>query len=76
VHRSHDERAWWRQAGIDPIKVARRLWKDTRGIGQRRSQRAALARPHVAAATSDSKNEHISAAATTQEETPLLDTPG
>jgi ERF superfamily protein len=33
VHRSRDERAWWRQAGIDPIKVARRLWKATRGMG-------------------------------------------
>ena len=32
VHRSRDERAWWRQAGIDPIKVARRLWKETRGV--------------------------------------------
>jgi hypothetical protein len=32
VHRAHDERAWWKQAGIDPIKVARRLWKQTRGI--------------------------------------------
>jgi hypothetical protein len=41
VHRSRDERAWWRQAGIDPIKVARSLWKETRGMGQRRSQRAA-----------------------------------
>jgi len=30
VHRSRDERTWWRQAGIDPIKVARRLWKETR----------------------------------------------
>ena len=28
AHGSHDERAWWRQAGIDPIKVARRLWKE------------------------------------------------
>jgi hypothetical protein len=28
VHSSCDERAWWRQAGIDPIKVARRLWKE------------------------------------------------
>jgi hypothetical protein len=27
VHGSRDERAWWKQAGIDPIKVARRLWK-------------------------------------------------
>jgi len=40
VHRSRDERAWWQDAGIDPIKVARRLWKETRGIGQPRSQRA------------------------------------
>jgi hypothetical protein len=32
VHRSRDERAWWRQASIDPIKVARRLWRETRGI--------------------------------------------
>jgi hypothetical protein len=30
VHRAGDERAWWNQAGIDPIKVARRFWKRTR----------------------------------------------
>jgi hypothetical protein len=30
VHRARDERAWWHAAGIDPIKVARKLWKDTR----------------------------------------------
>jgi hypothetical protein len=30
VHRARDERAWWRAAGIDPIKVARKLWKETR----------------------------------------------
>ena len=23
-------RAWWQAAGIDPIKIARKLWKDTR----------------------------------------------
>ena len=34
LHRSRDERAWWRQIGIDPIKVARRLWKETRGMGK------------------------------------------
>jgi len=78
VQRSRDERAWWRQAGIDPIKVARRLWKVTHGMGQRRSQRAALPRPHGAAAPSDPipKNEDISATATTQEETRLPDLPG
>jgi len=30
VHRARDERAWWQAAGIDPINVARKLWKDTR----------------------------------------------
>jgi hypothetical protein len=76
VHRSRDEGAWWRQAGIDPIQVARRLWKATRGLGQRRSQRPALPRPHDAAAPTDPKNEDISATATPQEETRLPDLPG
>jgi hypothetical protein len=30
LHRSRDEHGWWRQAGIDPIKVARRLWNAAR----------------------------------------------
>jgi ERF superfamily len=30
VHRAGDERAWWQTAGIDPVKVARKLWKQTR----------------------------------------------
>jgi hypothetical protein len=30
VHRVGDERAWWKHAGIDPLKVARKLWKETR----------------------------------------------
>ncbi len=76
VHRSRDERAWWRQGGIDPIKVARRLWKQTHGMGQPRSQRATLPRPHGAAASSDPKNEDITATETTHEETRLPDLPG
>jgi hypothetical protein len=78
AHRSRDEHAWWRQAGIDPIKVARRLWKATRGVGQRRSQRAALPRPSAAAGSSDPtpKKEETSATATTQEQTRLPDLPG
>jgi len=76
VHRSRDERAWWRQAGIDPIKVARRLWKETRGIGQQQSERTPSPRPRAAAASPDAKNEDISATATTQEETRLADLPG
>src|SRR5262249_17073022 len=30
VHRARNELAWWQAAGIDPIKIARQLWKDTR----------------------------------------------
>jgi hypothetical protein len=77
VHRSRDERAWWRQAGIDPIKVARRLWKATRGIAQRRSQRLGLPRPSAAAASSERtpKKEETSATATPQEGTRLPDLP-
>ena len=30
VHRAGDERGWWKEAGIDPIKVARKLWRTTR----------------------------------------------
>jgi hypothetical protein len=78
VHRSRDERAWWRQAGIEPIEVARRLWKATRGLGSRRSIRAALPQPHAAAASSDQtpENEEISATATPQEGARLPDLPG
>jgi hypothetical protein len=31
AHRASDERAWWKAAGIDPLKIARKLWRDTRG---------------------------------------------
>jgi hypothetical protein len=73
VHRSRDERAWWRLAGIDPIKVARRLWRETRGMGQQQSERTASPRPHAAA---DPKNEEIDATATPQEEPRLPDVAG
>jgi ERF superfamily len=77
AHRSRDERAWWRQAGIDPIKVARRLWKATHRLGQRQSQRSPLPQPHGAATSSDPmlKSGGIGAAATTQDETRLRDLP-
>jgi hypothetical protein len=76
VHRSRDERAWWRRAGIDPINVARRLWKETRGMGQQQSERTASPRPHAAAASLDPKNEDIDPTATPQEEPRLPDVPG
>src|SRR4051794_31649484 len=30
VHRVGDERAWWKVVGIDPLKVARKLWRSSR----------------------------------------------
>ena len=51
VHRSRDERAWWRQAGIEPIKIARRLWNETRGIAKRPTEGPTLPRPHNSAAS-------------------------
>jgi hypothetical protein len=35
VHRARDERAWWQAAGIDPSKISRKLWKETRIDGGR-----------------------------------------
>jgi len=37
LHRAGDERAWWKQVGIDPVKVARKLWKKTRLNGRPRA---------------------------------------
>jgi ERF superfamily len=52
VHRVRDERAWWHAAGIDPIKVARKLWKDTR-IDEGRIEPDRT--PHAAAADQTSQ---------------------
>jgi hypothetical protein len=64
VHRAGDEKAWWNQAGIDPVKVARKLWMHTR-IDEGRiepeptAQRASADRP----AKSDAQVENSQAPA-------------
>jgi hypothetical protein len=30
MHRAADERGWWKKVGVDPIKIARKLWRETR----------------------------------------------
>jgi len=57
VHRVGDERAWWKQAGIDPIKVARQLWRKTR-LNERATRRDRAAEPTglVTVSGSDSTN--------------------
>ena len=48
VHRASDEQAWWNAAGIDPVKVARQLWRQTRlDDPQRRHQADLAARPQT-----------------------------
>jgi hypothetical protein len=43
VHRADDEQAWWKAAGIDPVKVARQLWRQTRLGDPQQHHRAGLA---------------------------------
>jgi hypothetical protein len=43
VHRAGDERAWWKAAGIDPVKVARQLWRQTRLDDPQEHHQAGLA---------------------------------
>jgi hypothetical protein len=46
VHRVGNEAAWWQDAGIDPIKAASKLWRETRvNEGRRRPD---LAQPAIA----------------------------
>jgi len=57
-HRAGNERAWWKAAGIDPIRVARKLWQETRGT--RKGQDLAgpkMARTHHPAAPAISKDD-------------------
>jgi len=57
VHRASDEQAWWKAAGIDPVKVARQLWRQTRlDDPQKRHQAGLAARPETRSIASTSDN--------------------
>jgi hypothetical protein len=43
LHRAGDEQAWWKAAGIDPVKVARQLWRQTRLDDPQQHHQAGLA---------------------------------
>jgi ERF superfamily len=48
VHRVGNEAAWWKDAGIDPVKAARQLWRQTRlNDPQDRHQPGLAARPDI-----------------------------
>jgi hypothetical protein len=45
VHRSGDERAWWKATGIEPLKVARKLWRQSRLNGAQDGHEVGLTAP-------------------------------
>jgi hypothetical protein len=53
VHRAGEEPAWWKAAGIDPAKVARQLWQQTRLQVAHQSGVAPRARTRSVASASD-----------------------
>jgi hypothetical protein len=56
VHRVGNESAWWKDAGIDPVKVARKFWNGTRlGLGLGRIARDA--KPQVVTADPPSASD-------------------
>jgi ERF superfamily len=66
VHRAGNEQAWWKAAGIDPVKVARHLWRQTRlDDPQEPHQPGLAARPQtrsIASATdgtSESRSDQV-----------------
>jgi hypothetical protein len=63
VHRVGNEAAWWKDAGIDPLKAARQLWRQTRlNDPQDRHQSGVAASPKAqsTASTSDeSQSEQV-----------------
>jgi ERF superfamily len=66
VHRVGNEAAWWKDAGIDPVKAARQLWRQTRLNGpQDRHQSGVAASPKAqptasaSGDTSESRSEQV-----------------
>jgi len=60
VHRAGDEQAWWKAAGIDPVKVARQLWRQTRLDHPQEPHLADLvACPKARDGTAKSRSDHV-----------------
>jgi hypothetical protein len=72
VHRIGNESAWWKDAGIDPVKVARKFWNGTR-LGLSRGRIAPDAKPQVVAADPPSASDARATEARTPDsvETPI-----
>src|SRR5215471_12362330 len=58
VHRAGNEQAWWKAAGIDPVMVARQLWRQIRLDDPQKHQAGRAACPQarpIASATDDTR---------------------
>jgi len=54
AHHAGDERKWWESTGIDPVKVARNLWQQTRGAIKHQRPPALVDRPQEPSASAKS----------------------
>jgi ERF superfamily len=57
VHRVGNEAAWWKDAGIDPVKAARQLWRQTRLNDPQDTGVAASPKAQSTASASDDTSE-------------------
>jgi ERF superfamily len=58
IHRASDEQAWWKAAGIDPVKAACQLWRQTRLNNPRdphQPGRACPKTPSIVSASDDTR---------------------
>jgi hypothetical protein len=71
VHRAGDEQAWWKAAGIDPVKVARQLWRQTRLNDPQEHHPADLAaRPQAQEGTAESRFDQVAQGRADDDRTP------
>jgi hypothetical protein len=42
AHRAKDEQAWWKSIGIDPVEIARKLWRGSRATKRQEQSEASL----------------------------------
>jgi ERF superfamily len=42
AHRAVNEQAWWKAIGIDPVKIARKLWRNSRALKAQEQSDASL----------------------------------
>jgi ERF superfamily len=70
VHRAGDEQAWWKAAGIDPVKVARQLWRQTRLNDPQEHHPADLAARPKAQGTVESRLDQVAQGRADDDRTP------